>query len=410
MVKKSYDWQDNQAKLETHSRKKHEILKKYFKQYLATRCQNPHQEKFKLAIVDGFCGAGTYKCGSYGSPLIFVDCLIESTVEICAYRQSQNFRMLVIECELHLNDSDTNAVEILKKNLSPLIVRAREICPQLMLNIHFSSSLFKDFYPDVVTRIHKFKTHNVIFNLDQCGYSHVTAEIIRDIMGRWRSAEVLLTFMIDSLLTYLSPRKNQSSVPLAPEIQEKVDLLINDESLFSKKHWLGEAEKIVFRYLQSCAIYVTPFSINNPDGWRYWLMHFANAPRARQVFNDILHQDGALQAHFGKPGLNMLSYDPQYEGQLYLFDEDSRKAAIASLAEDIPRLVSENGNEITMSVFYEKAYRETPAHSDDIHQAMLESAELEIYTETGGKRRTAKSIKKTDILRLNKQRILIFSS
>ncbi len=61
------------------------------------------------------------------------------------------------------------------------------------------------------------------------------------------------------------------------------------DGLMSRKDWLGTAENIVFDAFRLCAPYVSPFSINNPGGWRYWLIHFANAYRARQVYNNILH-------------------------------------------------------------------------------------------------------------------------
>jgi hypothetical protein len=77
------------------------------------------------------------------------------------------------------------------------------------------------------------------------------------------------------------------------------------DALMSQKDWLGTAEKIVFDAIRLCAPYGRPFSINNPGGWRYWLIHFANAYRARQVYNNILHDNASLQAHFGRSGLNM---------------------------------------------------------------------------------------------------------
>jgi three-Cys-motif partner protein len=76
-----YDWEGG-APLDEHTKKKHTILTEYFRQYLITRCQLPKQEKFRLAIVDGFSGAGVYKCGSFGSPLIFVDVLKKPLVKL----------------------------------------------------------------------------------------------------------------------------------------------------------------------------------------------------------------------------------------------------------------------------------------------------------------------------------------
>ena len=48
MVEKSYDWEDG-AELEEHTKKKHQILREYFREYLITRCKLPQQEKFRLA-------------------------------------------------------------------------------------------------------------------------------------------------------------------------------------------------------------------------------------------------------------------------------------------------------------------------------------------------------------------------
>ena len=87
MVKKSYDW-DGGAILEDHTKKKHTILSEYFGEYLRIRCKLPQQERFRLAIVDGFSGAGLYKNGEYGSPLIFIDALSNLTKEINAHRFS----------------------------------------------------------------------------------------------------------------------------------------------------------------------------------------------------------------------------------------------------------------------------------------------------------------------------------
>ena len=109
----------------------------------------------------------------------------------------------------------------------------------------------------------------------------------------------------------------------------------------------------MFEAFRTCAPYVSPFSINNPDGWQYWLIHFANFYRARQVYNNILHQNSSAQAHFGRSGLNMLAYDPTHEaGTLYLFDQSGRKSAKGQLLEDIPRLISESGDVIGVGGFY----------------------------------------------------------
>ncbi|MET0001348.1 MAG: three-Cys-motif partner protein TcmP [Candidatus Thiodiazotropha lotti] len=406
MVKKKYDWEHG-AKLEDHTKKKHEILRRYFREYLLTRCKIPQQEKFRLAIVDGFSGAGTYECGSFGSPLIFVDVLQKTTIEINFERENKGLKPILIECLLVLNDCDPNVIEKLKQNLAPILLEVDSF-EYLHIETNFHSSSFESAYKIIKHRLLAARCRNVFFNLDQCGYSHVTSDILRDIISSWNSAEILLTFLIESMLTFLSPDNNANGVPLEPLMDRKINHLLKDrDQIIGKKEWLAEAEMIAFSTLKNCATYVSPFSIHNPKGWQYWLMHFATSYRARQVYNNVLHQCDA-QAHFGRSGLNMLSYNPAHEGQLYLFNASSRQAAKEALFDDIPRFVADSGDVITMHDFYAAAYSETPAHSEDIHDMIIENSDIEVITETGGLRRKANTIKPSDTLKLKDQKSFIF--
>lgn len=90
MVKKEYNWQGG-AQLGEHSKIKHRILKDYIREYLLTRCQRPVQERFRLAIVDGFSGGGRYDCGSVGSPLLFIETLRDTHRELSISRKIRVF-------------------------------------------------------------------------------------------------------------------------------------------------------------------------------------------------------------------------------------------------------------------------------------------------------------------------------
>lgn len=318
-------------------------------------------------------------------------------------------KMIQIECLLILNDIDRSVVELLKENVAPLEVGARLEAANLRLVIEYHNKAFETIYPAIKARINSAGCSNVFFNLDQCGYKFVTSQVIRDIMTSWKRAEVLLTFMISTILTYLSPDKDKSRVPLEPEVQSRIDAIKADQGLLKKSNWLGVCEKIVFDHLRECAVFVSPFSIANPNGWHYWLMHFATTYRARQVYNDVLHSDGLSQAHFGKSGLRMLAYDPLAgSGQLYLFDGKSRARAIDSLNEDIPRFIAESGDSLSVEEFYTAAYNETPAHSDDIHKSIIECRDIEVITPNGGRRREPHAIAVGDTLKLKSQKSFTF--
>ena len=132
-------------------------------------------------------------------------------------------------------------------------------------------------------------------------------------------------------------------------------------------------------------------------------MHFAKSYRARQIYNNILHENSSYQAHFGRSGLNMLSYNKKDEGKLYLFDPPGRAEAKTQLLQDIPHLISKSGDAMGVDEFYESIYNITPAHADDIHSAIMDNPDLEVLTVNGGQRRKASTIDVSDTIRLKKQ-------
>ena len=403
MAKKQHNWIQG-ARLEEHSRRKHKILREYIFNYLTVRCSLPQQQRFRLAIVDGFAGAGRYECGESGSPLIFMQELKRAVNAVNTRRRVQGLGMVEVECLLIFNDQDYNAIELLKKNVAPEQVSITQTCSKLHIRVEYLNEVFEGAYPKIKALLKQGRYKNVLFNLDQYGDSHVKRRTICDIMRSYPSAEIFYTFVISALLAFLQKNEpDQLKVRLNHLGVTSADISALG-GLMSKNEWLGTAENIVFDAFRLCAPYVSPFSINNPGGWRYWLIHFANVYRARQVYNKILHENASLQAHFGRSGLNMLSYDPRHEnGMLYLFDDEGREAAKNQLLSDIPRLLTESGDAMPVKEFYESIYNITPAHTNDIHAAIIENPDLEIITPAGGERRKANTISVDDTITLKRQ-------
>lgn len=404
MVKKIYEWVDG-AKIEEHSRRKHKILREYVFDYLTVRCKRPQQERFRLAIVDGFSGGGRYQCGTPGSPLIFIEELKRAVEAVNTQRSVGGMGTIEVECLIIFNDASRDAIELLKTHVGPVLADIVQTCPKLHLRIEYLNEVFEIAYSKIKGFLEQGRYRSVLFNLDQCGHSHVERGTILDIMNSYPAAEIFYTFAISSLLAFL--QKDQPE--RLHEQLGHLELSSNDlkvlDSLMGRKDWLGTAEKIVFDAFHLYAPYVSPFSINNPDGWRYWLIHFARSYRARQVYNNILHKNASLQAHFGRSGLDMLSYDPRYnEGMLYLFDDDGRASAKTQLLDDIPRLITEAGDTMSVTEFYESIYNVTPAHADDVDAALIESPDLKVITPVGGERRKANTISAGDIIKVKMQR------
>lgn len=310
-----------------------------------------------------------------------------------------------IECLLVLNDYDRATVAMLKQNAEPLIANIKQTIPRLHLHVEYREKKFEEAYPEIKELIDKGNYQNVLFNLDQCGTAKVDIETISDITSSYLSAEIFYTFGIETLVSFLNQSDpNELAKQLNPFGVTAAQLAELD-GLMSKQEWLGGAERIVFNAFRGCADYVSPFSIHNPQGWRYWLIHFANNVRARQEYNNILHQNSSSQAHFGRSGLHMLAYDPsETDSMLYIFDEVGRVEAKKQLHDDIPRLITNYGDAIGVGDFYASIYNATPAHMLDINSAIIENPDLEVITEDGGERRKANTIKIGDTLRMRNQR------
>lgn len=402
-MKKHHDWATG-ATLDDHSRRKHKILREYFLKYLEIRCQVLPQSRFRLAVIDGFAGGGRYSCGTGGSPVIFMEGLKNATEFINLKRSARGLGKVEVECLLVLNDANREVVEILKGNVAPLHGKIKESVPNLHLHVEYIAMEFEKAYPVVKRFLSEGRYRNVLFNLDQYGHSQIYHETLVDIMHSYRSAEVFYTFAIKALISFLQksdPRFLAAQLSKFGLDNDDLNVLNGD---MNNEAWLGAAERLVFEKFRTCAPFVSPFSINNPGGWRYWLIHFANSYRARQVYNNILHDNSSTQAHFGRSGLDMLHYDPTHEtSTLYLFDNPGRESAKGQLINDIPRLISDTGDAMRVAEFYGNIYNMTPAHSEDIHAAIIENPDIMVITSAGGERRKANTITVNDVLKLKTQ-------
>ena len=62
-----YEWKNGPASLFDHSLTKHAVLVEYLKRYFEQRTLNARgRERFRITLVDGFCGGGQYVLKSSG--------------------------------------------------------------------------------------------------------------------------------------------------------------------------------------------------------------------------------------------------------------------------------------------------------------------------------------------------------
>jgi three-Cys-motif partner protein len=181
MAEKLYEWKDG-AVLEEHSKCKHKILREYFFRYLIVRCQVPQQTKFRLAFIDGFAGGGRYKCGAPGSPIIILEELKKALDAVNLHRTASGLGAIDIECLMILNDWEADALDSLKGHMAPVLAELQETTPRLHVQVCYFNGAFETIYPSIEATLAAGRYRNVVFNLDQCGHSHVERQTLVRIM------------------------------------------------------------------------------------------------------------------------------------------------------------------------------------------------------------------------------------
>ena len=73
----------------------------------------------------------------------------------------------------------------------------------LHLQVEYLDKPFEVAYPAIKELLQRGRYQNVLFNLDQCGHSHVARSTLADVVASFASAEIFLTFAIMSLLAFL---------------------------------------------------------------------------------------------------------------------------------------------------------------------------------------------------------------
>jgi three-Cys-motif partner protein len=146
---------------------------------------------------------------------------------------------LDIECFLILNDADPKTLALLKSRAEPLLAEIKQSVPKLHIQTEYMSERFDAAYPKIKEMLLKGRYQNVLFNLDQCGHSHVDAATLREISVSFTSAEIFYTFAVASLIAFLqkaNPKLVLARLGFLGVTQTDLSVL---EGQLSSREWLG---------------------------------------------------------------------------------------------------------------------------------------------------------------------------
>lgn len=422
MPRKPYDYRNGPDLIQQHSIAKHRILQSYLAAYFQTLVSSPNQDVLRLTLVDGFAGGGLYihndtKKTIKGSPFIF----LEATQEAGFLINKNRTKPIDLKVDYFFVEADRHTHLHLDKAL-----RDEGYGNHIGGSIQLLHSKFQDEADNIINFIKRKspKKGRSIFSLDQYGYKEVPTQLIRKIFSQLPSAEIILTFAVDSFINYANDGKlTQSTLDelgLPDVLQDRSINEIKD----SEKSWRLFIQSSLYRtlVLRCGAKHYTPFFIRNNKGHGdYWLIHLSQHHRARDVMTEAHWDNSNYFIHYGGPGLDMfrmVGYDPDhdsaYKGQNTLgfeFDDVAKKISIAALNEDIPRRIYANDEGLSFGELYATTCNESPAsaaiYRDSIGE-QIEQKTIEVISTNGVKRRSAQQIKPSDQIIAPRQRSLLF--
>ena len=402
-----FKWHPNEPPppIEAHSKAKLDVLRSYLRAYFDRLNVNPQWEEFKLDLVDGFAGGGTFlHAGTIlsGTPLI----MLEEAIQAAERLNRNRIKPLNVNCKFYFVDKEKAHTDHLRK---ALVERGHNLTGG---RIVVRNGLFEGEIEGILTSIRQRQPRagRAIFLLDQTGFSQVELALVSRIFNELPAAEVILTFATDALSNHLSD---------TPQIAKAVASLHLTESQIIKmiEYRGGDGGRaLIQRTLRdhvrtvTGASYDTPFFIRPRRSRRaLWFLHLSRHPTARDV---MIQRHWDIQntfEHYGSGDFSMLGWDALKDvGTLPLFRfreldaQQMQNQLLKSLPYELFDLVSEQP--VTLDTIRHMLANRTAARFSDLDQVILQlfkEREFEILNPEGRVRnRNVKRLRSTDRIAL----------
>lgn len=415
MASSLYQWKlgNGLPSLEPHSLAKHRILKRYIERYIEIVTRTSQQEALRITFVDGYAGGGRYQMGRDtipGSPLLFLETVAAAEAKLAATRP-KGFK---IHADFVFVDANKHHTDFLRSE-----IESSPFNSELDKSIHIWTADFNDCVGEAinVAKRRAPQKGRSIFLLDQFGWSQVAFKSIRTILRELEKAEVFLTFLVDSLIDYLS--QNSFDMRAFAEIDV-------DNGLIREMLRIKEADQVGYRaVIQHClyghvqtataAPYYSPFFIKSLESHRsYWFIHLSKHREARNEIGMIHWSENNTTVHHGGAGLHALGFTPgKGIDQLtldYVFDDAAKKISQKVLHQQLPRLIYDavsKGQAPSMEDIFGIRSNDTPVVRsliEEVAAALRDAGDITITDERGRVRPRATSFGWTDRITMTAQR------
>lgn len=417
MAVKHYDWKlgNPPPKIGAHSVAKHDVFASYIERYIDILSSNPRRRELNLTIVDGFCGGGAYQHGTEivaGSPLRVLRAVQASGARLSIARQN-GFTM---KSRFFFVDKQKEHIEFLTDEL-----QRSEFSAEVGQSISLATGSFENEAPGIIQAIKdRGPSHRALFFLDQYGWSSVSFATVRQIFASLRNPEVLITFSVDALIDYFSGKTARTAGGQAIELDPVMGEII--KALKTEQGQRHVIQGMLYKHIISStgADFYTPFFIRSAESRRsYWLLHLSKHGRARDEMARLHWDKSNIFVHPGDAGFNALGFDPNVDPNQkaleFDFGADARTDSLAAAMDQLPKMIRDDaadaGTPVTIGDLFRANCNETPLTFDLVSEAVIrlrdEYGEVDIFTDAGRLRPTAKTLNWSDRVRGRQQKTFI---
>ena len=399
--------------IEPASRAKLSVFSGYLHDYFDRLNAGPYRDEFKIDLVDGFSGGGTFRDNLEtisGTPLI----MLEETKSAIARLNLKRTKPLRFKCKFHFVDKNKEHTDHLRRVLAE---RGYKVDGD---NIAVYTSSFREVAGRIIEDVARRQPRvgRAIFLLDQTGYAQVEFELIAKIFQRLLAAEVILTFAADALVNYLAetPKVFKAVSPIQlPEskIQDLIRYRDGDGGRALIQRLLRNHTR-----LHTGAQFDTPFFIRPRQSRRaLWFLHLSQHPTARDVMIQRHWATSNTFEHYGPGDFGMLGWDTLRESAtlpLFRFGSSEQEALYGQLINSLPREISHLASEgpVSVGAFRQAVANRTTARFSDLDKVVLDLAkgrEIEILTNDGRARsRKLARLRPSDVIAFPRTTTLMF--
>ena len=303
----NFNWHPDERPpiIDPHSKAKLDVLRSYLRAYFDRLNVNPSREEFKIDLVDGFAGGGTFSDDEKlvsGTPLIMLE---ESKAAMDRLNEGRT-KPLRFDYKCYFIEKEATHADHLRK-----VLRERSYALDDG-KIVVRNSLFEDEVEDILTAIkhRQPRAGRAIFLLDQTGFSQVELKIVAKILSELPAAEVILTFAADALSNHLAltPEMIKMVAPIELTGSQITDL-IQFKNGNAGRALVQRTLREHIRF-KTGATYDTPFFIRPRQSRRaLWFLHLSKHPTARDVMVQVHWQIQNTFEHYGTGDFGMLGWD-----------------------------------------------------------------------------------------------------